>query len=237
MIFLLSSTSTSSSPNTVEMLWSQLLALCAAARFSFGSPLAERYTTLRKRHSWDAPPRGWEFHSVPDAGEVIELRIGLRQGRVDELISSLYEVSEPGHHRLRFLYAVYRDFIGYRVWLRPPSHLGWSRPSRNPRCPMSQQRRRPWDPDYNRRPTMAALSGTLPSARTTSLGTTLRFKSHLSMLEALRERKPVYYHKLMHDLFQVATGAQPVATHGLSNAQIIAATQWDAIADDDEDAA
>ncbi|KAF9025365.1 subtilisin-like protein [Hymenopellis radicata] len=31
--------------------------------------------------------RGWEFHSVPAAGEVIELRIGLRQGR------------EPGHHR------------------------------------------------------------------------------------------------------------------------------------------
>ncbi|KAF9029256.1 hypothetical protein BDZ89DRAFT_1159931 [Hymenopellis radicata] len=50
--------------------------------------------------------------------------------------------------------------------------------------------------------------------------------------DALRERKPVYYHKLMHDLLQVATGAQPVATHGLSNAQIIAATQWDAIADE-----
>ncbi|KAF8912397.1 peptidase S8/S53 domain-containing protein [Mucidula mucida] len=80
------------------MLWSQLLALCAVALAS-ASPLAERYTTLRKRHSWDAPPRGWEFHSIPNAGEVIELRIGLRQGRVDELISSLYEVSEPGHQR------------------------------------------------------------------------------------------------------------------------------------------
>ncbi len=84
-----------------SMLWSQLLALFAIAQLSLASPrpLAERYTTLRKRHSWDAPPRGWEFHSAPDAGEVIELRIGLRQGRVDELILSLYEVSEPGHQR------------------------------------------------------------------------------------------------------------------------------------------
>ncbi|KAF9014524.1 subtilisin-like protein [Hymenopellis radicata] len=83
------------------MLWSQLLALCAVAQLSLASPLAKRYTPLRRRHSWNAPPRGWEFHSVPAAGEVIELRIGLRQGRVDELISSLYEVSEPGHHRYR----------------------------------------------------------------------------------------------------------------------------------------
>ncbi|KAF8897001.1 hypothetical protein CPB85DRAFT_1440099 [Mucidula mucida] len=61
------------------------------------------------------------------------------------------------------------------------------------------------------------------------------FRSHLVMLNALKDRKPLYYHRLTHDLFQAATGAQPLATHGLSNEEIIAATAWDAITEDDDD--
>ncbi|KAF8893653.1 hypothetical protein CPB85DRAFT_1440651 [Mucidula mucida] len=60
------------------------------------------------------------------------------------------------------------------------------------------------------------------------------FRSHLVMLNALKDRKPLYYHRLTHDLFQAATGAQPLATHGLSNEEIIAATAWDAITEDDD---
>ncbi|KAF8911805.1 hypothetical protein CPB85DRAFT_1434837 [Mucidula mucida] len=56
------------------------------------------------------------------------------------------------------------------------------------------------------------------------------FKTHLTMLNGLRERRIVYYHKLMHDFYISSTGALPHATHGLSTDQVLSTIDWDAIA-------
>lgn len=49
------------------------------------------------KHNWNTIPKGWEFHSLPSADHPIDLRIGLRQHRIDDLIATLYEVSDPFH--------------------------------------------------------------------------------------------------------------------------------------------
>ncbi|KAF8870745.1 hypothetical protein CPB85DRAFT_1445925 [Mucidula mucida] len=56
------------------------------------------------------------------------------------------------------------------------------------------------------------------------------FKTHLTMLNGLRERRIVYYHKLMHDFYISSTGALPHATHGLSTDQVLSTIDWDVIA-------
>ncbi len=83
------------------MFWSTvvilgLTQLCLSTPFS-----SKRWDTddLLEKHSWVEVPRGWEWVSKPDPESIIELRIGLKQDRVDELISSLFEVSTPNHQR------------------------------------------------------------------------------------------------------------------------------------------
>ena len=51
------------------------------------------------KHSWSTIPAGWEYHGTPPPDRAIPLRIGLRQNRVDELISALYEISDPFHEK------------------------------------------------------------------------------------------------------------------------------------------
>ena len=58
-----------------------------------------KFTSLNKRHAWPEVPRGWELAGVPDSNAVLDLRIGVKQHRFEELIDSLYEVSQPGQHR------------------------------------------------------------------------------------------------------------------------------------------
>ncbi|KAI5119526.1 hypothetical protein M0805_002548 [Coniferiporia weirii] len=49
------------------------------------------------KHAWAQVPDDWEVHSLPSADHPITLKIGLKQNRIDELISTLYEVSNPLH--------------------------------------------------------------------------------------------------------------------------------------------
>ncbi|KAH6916261.1 peptidase S8/S53 domain-containing protein [Coprinopsis sp. MPI-PUGE-AT-0042] len=74
-----------------------LASLCLATPFE----LDRRWNTepLVVRHSWPTVPQGWERVSKPPPSHVIHLRIGLKQHRMDELISRLLEVSDPSHTR------------------------------------------------------------------------------------------------------------------------------------------
>ncbi|THH21106.1 hypothetical protein EW146_g402 [Bondarzewia mesenterica] len=67
----------------------------ATAAIGSASPVHDRLV----KHHWSEIPHGWEYHSRPSANHKIPLRIGLKQDRVDELISSLYEVSDPFHEK------------------------------------------------------------------------------------------------------------------------------------------
>ncbi|TFK39451.1 peptidase S8/S53 domain-containing protein [Crucibulum laeve] len=80
------------------MLWSSalvigLLQLCAA------KPLTKRWDDLAEKHSWVEIPKGWELHSEAPSDHIFELRIGLKQDKIDDLIATLMETSDPFHER------------------------------------------------------------------------------------------------------------------------------------------
>ncbi|KAJ7623738.1 peptidase S8/S53 domain-containing protein [Roridomyces roridus] len=80
------------------MLW--LSALVVIAQLSAAKPLLnQRWDDQSVKHAWVEIPKGWEYHSAPPADHLLDLRIGLKQDKIDQLISSLYEVSDPAHGR------------------------------------------------------------------------------------------------------------------------------------------
>lgn len=81
------------------MLWLSALVL-VLAQLSAAKPLnSKRWNDLAVKHAWVEVPQGWEFHSTAPADYLLDMRIGLKQDRIDELISALYEVSDPTHER------------------------------------------------------------------------------------------------------------------------------------------
>ena len=80
------------------MIWSTvvilgLVQLCAC------KPFSKRWNDFSVKHSWTQVPRGWELYGPAPAEYMLDLRIGLKQDKLDELITSLYEVSDPAHAR------------------------------------------------------------------------------------------------------------------------------------------
>ncbi|KZV92013.1 subtilisin-like protein [Exidia glandulosa HHB12029] len=78
------------------------LAVLAAALASSGAHalatpnLHKRFGEPAVKHSWVEVPEGWmDDGSVPPADHTINLRIGLKQNKIDVLIEQLYEVSDP----------------------------------------------------------------------------------------------------------------------------------------------
>lgn len=63
------------------------------------TPLAKRFEDFSVRHSWNEVPKGWEFHSTPAPDHRFELRIGVNKANPDDLVRTLYEVSDPKHNR------------------------------------------------------------------------------------------------------------------------------------------
>lgn len=63
------------------------------------SPLNARFDDFSVKHAWVEVPAGWVSTGPAPADHLLDMRIGLKQARLDELISSLYEVSNPTHHR------------------------------------------------------------------------------------------------------------------------------------------
>ena len=62
------------------------------------SPLvSKRWDEFSVKHAWVDVPRGWEHHAPAPADHTFNMRIGLKQDRFDELVSALYEVSDPDH--------------------------------------------------------------------------------------------------------------------------------------------
>lgn len=48
-------------------------------------------------------PKGWEYHRVAPQDYKFNMRIALKQDRFDDLVTSLYEVSDPYHPKYVFL--------------------------------------------------------------------------------------------------------------------------------------
>src|ERR1700732_5616174 len=83
------------------MIWWSILTL-TLVRLCVSKPLSKRWDNLSVKHSWTEIPHGWEMHGHAPANHSMDMRIGLKQDKLDELISSLYEVSEPAHERYVF---------------------------------------------------------------------------------------------------------------------------------------
>ncbi|KDQ50709.1 hypothetical protein JAAARDRAFT_185905 [Jaapia argillacea MUCL 33604] len=69
-----------------------LAGLCASKPL-----LNRRWDDLKVRHSWVEVPRGWKLQGPAPADHKLAMRIGLKQDKLDELISALYTVSDPTH--------------------------------------------------------------------------------------------------------------------------------------------
>lgn len=74
------------------------LVLFAVVQLALGSPVTG-FGDFETKHSWNEPPPGWKIHSPAPSDHTINLRIGLKQSRIDDLISHLYEISDPSHER------------------------------------------------------------------------------------------------------------------------------------------
>ncbi|KIJ54289.1 hypothetical protein M422DRAFT_201377 [Sphaerobolus stellatus SS14] len=74
------------------------IVLALAAFGASTSPL-QASDAFQLKHSWAEIPNGWEMHSIPPPDHLIDLRIGLKESKIDELIGHLYEVSDPAHPR------------------------------------------------------------------------------------------------------------------------------------------
>ncbi|KAG8739824.1 hypothetical protein FRC10_005085 [Ceratobasidium sp. 414] len=72
------------------------LPLLAFALVSSASPLS---VDFRTRHALREVPSGWTAVASAPAEHLIDMRIGLKQARMDELLATLYEVSDPAHAR------------------------------------------------------------------------------------------------------------------------------------------
>ncbi|KAK1225614.1 hypothetical protein PQX77_011441 [Marasmius sp. AFHP31] len=81
------------------MAWSSLLFLSLAS-LAYSSPLSRRWDDFVEKHSWgENVPKGWEFHSLPYPDTLIDLRLGLKSARLEELFYHLGQASDPTHER------------------------------------------------------------------------------------------------------------------------------------------
>lgn len=80
------------------MIWSTFLVL-ALAQLSVANPVFKRWDDPSVRHAWSEVPKGWELQGPAPGDHTMSLRIGLKQDKIDELIATLYEVSDPAHSK------------------------------------------------------------------------------------------------------------------------------------------
>ncbi|KAK2465693.1 hypothetical protein APHAL10511_002237 [Amanita phalloides] len=80
------------------MLWRSVVVLWVA-HLTFGSPLYRRWDDLVEKHSWEEIPKGWKFETPASPDHVFDLRIGLKQDKLDQVIFNLMETSNPFHER------------------------------------------------------------------------------------------------------------------------------------------
>ncbi|KAJ7493198.1 peptidase S8/S53 domain-containing protein [Mycena galericulata] len=81
------------------MLWLSAFVF-GLVHLSAAKPLSsKRWEDVAVKHAWVETPRGWEFLSAAPADHLLDMRIGLKQNKLEELISSLFEVSDPTHEK------------------------------------------------------------------------------------------------------------------------------------------
>jgi tripeptidyl-peptidase I len=81
------------------MIWITLLTgALVLARLSAATPF-KRWDDFAEKHAWAEIPKGWALYGPAPADHMLNMRIGLKQDKLDELISALYEVSDPAHER------------------------------------------------------------------------------------------------------------------------------------------
>ncbi|KAF8972690.1 peptidase S8/S53 domain-containing protein [Flammula alnicola] len=80
------------------MLWSLPLVL-GLVQLSASKALVKRWDDVAEKHSWVDIPRGWELKAPAPANYMFDLRIGLKQHGIDDLIDNLMEISDPFHSR------------------------------------------------------------------------------------------------------------------------------------------
>jgi tripeptidyl-peptidase I len=80
------------------MLWSLFLTL-GLGQLCTSTPLAKRWDDLVEKHSWPEVPRGWQNLGSAPSDHTLDLRIALKQDKFDELVATLFEVSNPEHER------------------------------------------------------------------------------------------------------------------------------------------
>ncbi|KZP30476.1 subtilisin-like protein, partial [Athelia psychrophila] len=80
------------------MIWSTALVF-ALVQVCLANPVSKRWEDVSVRHSWTEVPQGWELQGAAPADHNMNLRIGLKQDKMDELIQQLYEVSDPAHSK------------------------------------------------------------------------------------------------------------------------------------------
>ena len=77
-----------------------LVILSVTSLCSLALSIPAHLTKPVTKHSWVQVPQGWEVHDVtPLADQPITLRIALKQSGIDELVRTLYEVSDPEGER------------------------------------------------------------------------------------------------------------------------------------------
>ena len=81
------------------MLWLSVSVLGFAHLVVSASLSSKRWEALDVKHAWAEVPRGWELHSPAPADYTFDLRIGLKQNKFDDLVTALYEISDPAHNR------------------------------------------------------------------------------------------------------------------------------------------
>jgi len=59
----------------------------------------KRWDDFGIKHAWMEVPPGWEYYGDAPADHMLDMRIGLKQDKLDQLISTLYEVSDPAHEK------------------------------------------------------------------------------------------------------------------------------------------
>ena len=79
---------------------SLLTALCLAVFVSATPLVSKRWDDdFQVKHAWNDVPSGWNLHQLAPLDHVIDMRISLTQDKFEELVTALYEVSDPSHER------------------------------------------------------------------------------------------------------------------------------------------
>lgn len=88
---------------SVKMRWLYIVALTFLRPVTPKSLVSNQWEDFAVKHTWSVAPEGWKLHAPnAPANHTFNMRIGLKQDRFDDLVTALYEVSDPFHIRCVF---------------------------------------------------------------------------------------------------------------------------------------